>query len=97
MFYGQVLSQGPDRITWSLNLCFPPATIERPDFERNLKQAVEGLEFINSQDMWACSSVQRGVSSLLARPGRYCHLDEPVHQIARYVMSRVLDGEALAR
>jgi phenylpropionate dioxygenase-like ring-hydroxylating dioxygenase large terminal subunit len=93
MFYGQVLPQGPSRITWSLSLCFPPATMERPDFAQHLQPAVDGLEFINSQDMWACRSVQEGLASRFAQPGRLSHLDQAIHQIARYVLSRVVGSE----
>ncbi len=96
MFYGQILPQAADRITWSLALCFPPAAMEMPDFEQHLEHAVEGLEFINKQDMWACESVQQGLNSRMARPGRYCHLEECIHQLAQYVMGRVLDKSQLA-
>ena len=96
MFYGQILPQAADRITWSLALCFPPAAMEMPDFEQHLEHAVEGLEFINKQDMWACESVQQGLNSRMARPGRYCHLEECIHQLAQYVMDRVLDKSHLA-
>ena len=71
-------------------MCFPPGTLEIPDFEQHLARAVEGVEFINSQDMWACESVQRGLASRMAQPGRYCHLEECIHQLAQYVMGKVL-------
>ena len=92
MFYGQILPQAADRITWSLSMCFPPETLEIPDFEQNLANAVEGIEFINSQDMWACESVQRGLASRMVQPGRYCHLEDCIHQLAQYVMDKVLDN-----
>ncbi len=94
MFYGQILPQAADRITWSLSLCFPPETLEMPGFEQHLAHAVEGIAFINSQDMWACESVQRGLASRMAQPGRYCHLEECIHQLAQYVMDKILDTRA---
>ncbi len=46
---------------------------------------------ITGDDLRACASVQRGLASRMAQPGRYCHLEECIHQLAQYVMDKVLD------
>ena len=90
MTYFQTLPDGPERVSVRITMCFPPSTVERPDFEKSLAQAKNSLEFINNQDMWACTTVQRAFSSRLAERGRYSHMEKAVWQVARYVTSRLL-------
>ena len=96
MIYYQAFPEGADRMTLRITLCVPPSTMERPDVAQSLKQARDFIVMFNNQDMWACESVQRGLSSRLARPGRYCHLEKAIWQISRYVMRRVLETEDTA-
>jgi len=89
MVYYQTLPEGPDRMTLRINICLPRSTVQRADFEQSLKAARDALLYINEQDMWACASVQRGLSSRMAPRGRYSHLEQVIWQIAQYVMRRV--------
>ncbi|MGD9762543.1 MAG: aromatic ring-hydroxylating dioxygenase subunit alpha [Candidatus Binatia bacterium] len=97
MGYYRVLPQAPDRINLRIHMCVPPTTAEMKDFAVRLKAAAACLLVINDQDMWACESMQRGLSSHMAPRGRFSKWDKPVHQIARYVSDRVLDGAAPPR
>lgn len=90
MTYFQTFPDGPDKVTVRITMCFPPSTVERADFEQSLAQAKDSLVFINNQDMWACSVVQRACSSRLAERGRFSHMEKAIWQIDRYVTSHVL-------
>jgi len=94
MVYYQTLPDGPDRMTLRINICLPRSTIQRADFEQSLKTGRDALLFINDQDMFACSSVQRGLSSRMAPRGRYSHLEQVTWQIAQFIMSRVIKHQA---
>jgi phenylpropionate dioxygenase-like ring-hydroxylating dioxygenase large terminal subunit len=84
-----VLPEDVDRITLRIVVCVPPAVRELPDFDRRAQMAIKGIETFNSEDMFACASVQRGLSSRFAVPGRYSHLEHPVWQMGRYLAERI--------
>ncbi|HZP41818.1 MAG TPA: aromatic ring-hydroxylating dioxygenase subunit alpha [Candidatus Binatia bacterium] len=89
MIYYQVFPEAADRIHLRINLCVPPEATAKPDFDENLAAAMEGIVQFNEQDMWACASTQRGMTSRFAREGRLCWLEKVVWQLGRYVMKRV--------
>jgi len=96
MLYYQVFPEAADRIVLRITLCVPQYTTERPDFEQNLKQAVDGIISFNKEDMWVCEGAQKGWASRLRQAGRLCYLEKVIWQINRYVMNSVLGTEDVA-
>ncbi|MGD9762816.1 MAG: aromatic ring-hydroxylating dioxygenase subunit alpha [Candidatus Binatia bacterium] len=89
MVYYHVFPEDVDRITLRITVCVPPESRALPDFESRFQMAIKGIETFNSEDMQACASVQRGLSSRYAAPGRYSHLEDPVWQVGRFVAERI--------
>ncbi|MEL7357458.1 MAG: aromatic ring-hydroxylating dioxygenase subunit alpha [Cyanobacteria bacterium J06560_6] len=60
-----------------------------PDFEQHLAEETQALKDFHSEDIEVCTAVQRGFNSIAFQPGRMSHLEKPVHQIQRYLASRI--------
>jgi Rieske 2Fe-2S family protein len=65
--------------TWA----FPKEAVETPEFDPSY--AVDFWDLTNRQDWGACESVQRGLSSPLARPGPLAPEEEGVYQFVTRV------------
>jgi phenylpropionate dioxygenase-like ring-hydroxylating dioxygenase large terminal subunit len=87
-FY-RLFPEGPGRVRLEKLICVPPATADRPTLDAELDQVVKGFVAIRDEDVAICRAVQRGLASSFAEPGRLCHLEKPVWQLARYVAERV--------
>ncbi len=62
---------------------------EHPDFEKHLEEEREGLRDFHMEDVQVCTAVQRGFNSQAFQRGRMSYLEEPVHQIQRYLATRI--------
>lgn len=71
--------------------CFPTETVARPDFEEKLHYYHKRWRKSTQEDIDISEVQQRGLSSPLARPGRYSHLEPFVHLFANWVLDGVLD------
>ncbi|MEM8808656.1 MAG: aromatic ring-hydroxylating dioxygenase subunit alpha [Cyanobacteria bacterium P01_G01_bin.38] len=60
-----------------------------PDFEQHLAEEVQALKDFHTEDIEVCTAVQRGFNSIAFQTGRMSHLEKPVHQIQRYLASRI--------
>jgi Rieske 2Fe-2S family protein len=65
--------------TWA----FAPEAVSRPDFDPSY--AMNLWDITNQQDWNACASVQRGLSSVHARPGPLAGAEDAVYQFVTMV------------
>lgn len=90
--YFRVLPVAPDRMNLRVYSLYSPETAKLKDFENLAKQVEDLFLLIHQQDMWACGSMQRGVSGPLSRrdnyQGRFSSWEKVCHNIGRYVLSR---------
>ncbi len=89
VYYYSILPEGPDRCKVMTGICFPGATMERPNFEEEAKGHYVRWDIVNYEDIRACESAQRGLHSMLFRSGRYSYQEEIVHRFHNYVIDRV--------
>jgi phenylpropionate dioxygenase-like ring-hydroxylating dioxygenase large terminal subunit len=80
-------SIGRHRVRWSI--CYRPDAWSDPVFEEKLAGSKAILDAVHRQDMDACRSVQRGVVSPFARPGRLSHLEKGVWQFNDWVREQL--------
>lgn len=71
---------------------FPKATVERPDFGEVVERYYKRWDISIPEDNAISDLQQRGLSSPFCRPGRLTHLEPLVHDLANWVLDRVLDG-----
>jgi phenylpropionate dioxygenase-like ring-hydroxylating dioxygenase large terminal subunit len=70
---------------------FPRRTVERPDFADTVQRYYRRWDTSIPEDNEISGIQQRGLSSPFARPGRLTHLEPLVHDLANWVLDRVLD------
>jgi phenylpropionate dioxygenase-like ring-hydroxylating dioxygenase large terminal subunit len=71
--------------------CFPRRTVARNDFEDIVQRYYKRWDISIPEDNDISDLQQRGLSSPFARPGRLTHLEPLVHELANWVLDRVLD------
>jgi choline monooxygenase len=71
--------------------CFPRRTVARPDFDEVVQRYYKRWDLSIPEDNEISDLQQRGLSSPFARPGRLTHLEPLVHDLANWVLDRVLD------
>ena len=95
--YYRVLPVAPNRTALRIYCMYRPENFKEKNFPVRAKVSEDCLAFINSQDMWACDSMQRGYEGPLMKrdrhQGRLSEYDKPCHNIARYVLERVHNAE----
>jgi choline monooxygenase len=79
----------PDRTVVSLGGCFPKSTIARPRFDDDARPYYERWRRVAEEDVGILELQQRGVSSVLFRPGRLSWRDELAHAVHRWVLDRL--------
>ncbi len=94
-FY-RVFPEGPGRIRLDKLICVSPAARADPGFEAGMEQLVQGFLAIRDEDIAICRAVQQGLASRLAEPGRLCHLEKPIWELARWVDAHVRGADAPA-
>ena len=81
----------------NMTVCFPQASVEQPDFATKLSAYERRMEAGLAEDIPVIETQQRGLSSSLARAGRYSPLYEPsVHAFHRWIaqlLSEPNDGD----
>jgi choline monooxygenase len=73
---------------------FPRKTAERGDFEEVAQRYYRRWDISIPEDNVISNLLQKGLSSPFARPGRLTHLEPLVHDLANWVLDRVLDDLA---
>ena len=96
--YYRVHPQAPGEIRLTIFTLYRPETIKTvSNFDASRQTAEASLSFINSQDMWACMSMQRCFRAPLTQrdrlQGRLSSYELPVNNIARYVVNKVCNGQ----
>lgn len=81
---------GPSQTAVVVGSCFPKSTVARPDFEQNVEKYYRRWDVSHPEDNAISELVQRGLSSPLARPGRYAPLEKGVHRISNWILDRVI-------
>ena len=96
LLYLLAFPQTIDRTMIRINHMWKPGVEEHPDFARQLQWTQQGFIDTNDQDMFGCRMAQRGISSRLAKPGRFAPLEQTTWFFNRYVIRRML-GEEFVR
>jgi len=79
----------PDRTVVSLGGCFPKSTVARPRFDDDVRPYYERWRRVAEEDVGILELQQRGVSSVLFRPGRLSWRDQLAHAVHRWVLERL--------
>jgi len=79
----------PDRSVLSLGGCFPSATTKRPDFEREALAYYDRWHRVALEDVGMLALQQRGLTSVLHRPGPLSWRDDQVHRLGQWVLGQV--------
>ncbi len=83
---------GADRTVLSLGGCFPKETVTLPQFGEAAVPYYERWRRVAEEDVGILERQQRGVSSVLFRPGRLSWRDELAHAVHRWVLDRLPSG-----
>ncbi len=92
-FY-RLFPEGATRIRLEKLICVSPAAVSLATFDAGMEQLVQDFLAIRDEDVAICRAVQQGLASRLAEPGRLCHLEKPIWQLARYVDASVRRADA---
>jgi phenylpropionate dioxygenase-like ring-hydroxylating dioxygenase large terminal subunit len=90
VWYLDVRSLGPGRITMIHGACFPKRVVTRPDFEEIVKNYYRRWDITSDEDIQTCEWQQKGVESPFCRPGRFSYREPLVHEIDNWVLDRVI-------
>jgi len=91
-WYIHVNPVAPDRMTLEQGALFPAESLQRPDRDEVLKRYFRRLDMTQAEDNEICALQHKGVSSPLARSGRYSTKEALVHQTHNWILDRVLDA-----
>ena len=90
----QVIPVSPERSEIRVGAAFPRTSVERPDFEEIAQNYYKRWRTTLDEDNEISELQQRGVRTRLNyRVGRISYRETLVHEIANYVLDRVLDDE----
>ena len=83
----QLLVDAVDHFTLQIHLCVP--TESSADHAQAQRAVVDA---VHRQDITACQSVQRGLASSLARPGRLSHLQKSLWHFKQWWSDRIAEN-----
>ena len=72
---------------------FPKATVMRNDFAEIVERYYKRWDISIPEDNEISALQQKGLASPFARPGRLTHVEPLVHDLANWLLDRVLDGD----
>jgi choline monooxygenase len=78
-----------DRSVLSIGGCFPKTCLETPDFERKAQPYYDRWEAVSKEDVGILERQQRGLGSVLNRPGLLSSRDDVVHAMNLWLASRL--------
>jgi phenylpropionate dioxygenase-like ring-hydroxylating dioxygenase large terminal subunit len=90
LWWLQEFPQGPERTKVTIGSCFPKDTIARPDFAEKVEKYYRRWDKSLPEDNAISEVQQQGVHSSLYTPGRLSFHELIVHDIANWVLDRVL-------
>lgn len=80
----------PERTEVVLTSCFPRSSTERADFAELAPNYYRRQDMVVREDNEISEKQQRGLASMLARPGRLSPKERIVHKLDNWVLDRVL-------
>jgi choline monooxygenase len=89
--------RGPNSTRLVVGSCFPKETVARKDFAKKVKFYYKRWNKSIVEDNDISEVQQSGLESPFARQGPLCHLEPLVHNIANWVLDRVLPAETSHR
>ena len=88
----EVYPIAPHRTWVGMTACFPPQTVAAPDFENRVEHYYQRLEAGLAEDVPALVNQHAGLSSPLARQGRFCStLEANVANFAFWYAKQILE------
>lgn len=90
MWWFEVHPLGPERMKLIVGSCFPDETVARPDFDDVVNRYYKRWNISVGEDNTISELQQKGIRSPLADAGRLSHMEPLVHNIANWVLDRVL-------
>ncbi len=91
MWWLQQFPLGPERTKVVHGCCFPRASVERADFAAKVESYYRRWDASLAEDNAISERQQAGLASSFNRPGRLSCREPLVHDIANWVLDRVLD------
>ena len=92
MWFKQMLPEAPDRVRNIVAFCFSRETAARRDFETVAAHYYRRFKTAIAEDNEIAERQVAGLSSPLARPGRFSHREPLVHAINNWTLGPVLDA-----
>ncbi len=74
-----------------MTLCFPAATVARPDFEARAQHYYDRFDTALAEDIPMLERQQAGLTSPLARQGRFSYLEPSVAAFAFWYAQKLLE------
>jgi phenylpropionate dioxygenase-like ring-hydroxylating dioxygenase large terminal subunit len=90
LWWLQEFPQGPERTKVTIGSCFPKDTIARADFAEKVEKYYRRWDKSLPEDNAISEVQQKGVHSSFYTPGRLSFHELIVHDIANWVLDRVL-------
>ena len=87
-FWFYVDPTGPTSHTLSMAYIFPPSTVDLPDFDKTLEEAIAGVSNFNRQDMPTNVATQTGMQSRFAPRARYSWQEGVLAQFNSWLVER---------
>lgn len=89
----EVTPLAPERTWVGMTCAFSPAAAELPDFAQRAAAYFERLDVAIAEDIAVLERQQAGLTSPLARPGRFSHLEPNVARFERWLVECCLATE----
>ena len=91
MWWLQEFPLGPKRTKVVIGSCFPSTAVARGDFAEKVEKYYRRWDKSLPEDNAISELQQIGLGSSLSRPGRLSFREPVVHDIANWLLDRVLD------
>ena len=90
MWWLSIEPKGPEQCSLVLGSCFPRSSIARPDFSEQVKTYYQRWDTATPEDNAVCEAQQVGQAVPMRPAGRFSGEEALVHQLANWVLDRVL-------
>jgi choline monooxygenase len=91
MWFFEIQPEGPSRTRVKMDMCFPRATVNRPDFDEKVAHYEARWSKSMDEDVAVLELQQEGMESTQFTSGRYSYLEPVVSQFASWVVRRTVD------
>ena len=95
--YFMWLPTGPTTSVFSATWMYPESTLQKPGFEEEWKMEVEDLKEVMEEDVYAWTSVQKGMFSRNAPRGRYAPSEVVLVRLNEWLVEKYRVADAKAR